>query len=407
MREAREFDLVVYGATGDAGHAISSYLANNQRGDPIKWAVAGRNKSKLEALVDKLGGPSKPAVLIADSGDAASLLRMAERATLVCSAAGPYVLIGEPVMAACIEAKTHYADITGEVHWVGEMARKYEARAIERGVALASFCGYDSIPCSLSAHVARTSLKLGAKHEEQLFVECVSILGKGGVPHGTLMTALEALGVDRVLRFARGWAALAGHSNLLPSIRSMLGSACFGWSPQVGSFTLPHFMAWCNVPVLHRAYGGEGPLRFLDRQQLPIPSAWWNLWHLLPILMIYASFCIGFPLLFLAASLPPARRWAQRILLTYSYAGDADTSFTIKARAQCGNKASTITFGCRGDVGIYATALLAAESSLALIASACRGELSPGFTTPAVALGDALVLQLREAGCKVEAKPHV
>ena len=35
------------------------------------------------------------------------------------SAAGPYSILGERVMTACIESGTHYVDITGEVPWDG------------------------------------------------------------------------------------------------------------------------------------------------------------------------------------------------------------------------------------------------------------------------------------------------
>ena len=126
-REDREFSIVVFGATGDAGRAVCRYLATKQGARPVKWAVAGRSKAKLEALVSSLGGSSAPSVLLADACDASSLLRIAERATLVFSAVGPYSRLGEPMVKACLVARTHWADITGEVFWVGEMEAKHEA----------------------------------------------------------------------------------------------------------------------------------------------------------------------------------------------------------------------------------------------------------------------------------------
>ena len=269
-------DLVVYGATGDAGRAVCRHLAQKQRGEPVKWAVAGRNRAKLEALVATLGGTgSVPAIVIADSDDAASLARMAEGAKVVFSAAGPYLRVGEPVIAACIEAGAHYADITGEVHWVGEMEKKYGARAAEKGVCIASFCGYDSIPSELSVFAARTALKLPPKRGDLFFVETAVALkapGAPGAPRGTLATVLVSLGADRLVGFCRGWGAFVGSSQLGPSLRSLLGSACIGWSPHVGVFTFSHFMAWCNVPVVHKAFGGEGPLRYQDRQVRRVAS---------------------------------------------------------------------------------------------------------------------------------------
>lgn len=106
----RPYDLVLFGATGDAGRVVCEYLANHQRAAaPVRWAVAGRNRAKLDGLVSALGGMSRPAVIVADSGDAKSLRAMAEQATVVLTAAGPYHILGEPVVAACVESGTHYA----------------------------------------------------------------------------------------------------------------------------------------------------------------------------------------------------------------------------------------------------------------------------------------------------------
>jgi hypothetical protein len=215
-------------------------------------------------------------------------------------------------------------------------------------------------------------------------------------------TMLACLGIGRVLRFSRGWAAYVGSAQLRPALRSLLGSAAIGWSPHVGAFTLCHFMAWCNVPIIHKAFGADGPLRFQDRMALPSKPSGWNLWHLLPILAIYAAFYALFPLIFVLASLPPARKYAEHFLATYSYAGNPKASFLVKTRARSGKKSAHVTFFCPGDPGIYATALMAAETSLAMVAAAKRGTLLPGFTTPVATLGQALVEQLTAAGCKVD-----
>ncbi|EOD06346.1 Saccharopine dehydrogenase [Emiliania huxleyi CCMP1516] len=175
-RDDREFSIVVFGATGDAGRAVCRYLATKQGARPVKWAVAGRSKAKLETLVSSLGGSSAPSVLLADACDASSLLRIAERATLVFSAVGPYSRLGEPMVKACLVARTHWADITGEVFWVGEMEAKHGEAAAAAGVTLTSLCGYDSVPCELSLHVARKALKLGARHSELLDAEAVTQL---------------------------------------------------------------------------------------------------------------------------------------------------------------------------------------------------------------------------------------
>jgi len=200
-----------------------------------------------------------------------------------------------------------------------------------------------------------------------------------------------------------GWTAYVGPAQLRPALRSLMGAAAIGWSPHVGAFTYSHFMAWCNVPVIHKAFGAEGPLRFHDRMMLSMTPAWWNLWHLIPILFMYAVVIVCFPLLFMAASIPPARKFAENLLLSsYSYKGHAKASITFKMRASVPGKSAVIQFSCPGDPGIYATALMAAESSLALAAAAKADQLKGGFTTPVVALGDRLCQHLSDAGCKFE-----
>src|SRR6185369_9527682 len=47
----RDFDLIVYGATGYTGRLIAEYLATSYRGDDApSWAIAGRSTDKLEKV---------------------------------------------------------------------------------------------------------------------------------------------------------------------------------------------------------------------------------------------------------------------------------------------------------------------------------------------------------------------
>ena len=43
----RDFDIVVYGATGFTGALVAAYL-HEAYGDKINWAIAWRSKSKLD-----------------------------------------------------------------------------------------------------------------------------------------------------------------------------------------------------------------------------------------------------------------------------------------------------------------------------------------------------------------------
>ena len=52
---AGRLDFVVFGATGVTGQYTVEELINLSEEKPATWGVAGRNKSKLEAMLKKIG----------------------------------------------------------------------------------------------------------------------------------------------------------------------------------------------------------------------------------------------------------------------------------------------------------------------------------------------------------------
>ena len=148
----RPYDLVLLGATGFTGALTADEVA--RRGpQEMRWALAGRNREKLEAARDKVAaaapGTPAPDLVEADVGDAASIRSLAESTTAVITTVGPYVTYGEPLVAACAEAGTHYTDLTGEPEFVDRMYLAHHARAVETGARLVHACGFDSIPHDL------------------------------------------------------------------------------------------------------------------------------------------------------------------------------------------------------------------------------------------------------------------
>ena len=91
----REYDIVVFGATGFTGALTAQYLASNAPPD-LRWAIAGRNRDKLDDVRRRLGG-ADPGVLQADSTHESSLrARMSGSVTLCSRRSRPD---GFPVMA--------------------------------------------------------------------------------------------------------------------------------------------------------------------------------------------------------------------------------------------------------------------------------------------------------------------
>ena len=150
----RAYDLVLYGATGFTGGLTAEYLAGNVP-DGCRWALAGRNRAKLEEVRSRLADLDPRLadlpLLHADAGDEASLRAVAEQTRVVVTTVGPYVQYGAALVAACAEAGTDYADLTGEPEFVDRMYVAHHARAVETGARIVHACGFDSIPHDLGA----------------------------------------------------------------------------------------------------------------------------------------------------------------------------------------------------------------------------------------------------------------
>lgn len=159
MTTPREFDMIIYGATGFTGRLVAEYMHASHPGRAGIWAMAGRSADKLAAVRDEMGLPADTPLVVADADDPASLEAMAARAKVICTTVGPYTLHGEPLVAACVEAGTDYVDLSGEPLWMRDMIEKYDAAAKESGARIVHSCGFDSIPFDLGVAFAQEAAK--------------------------------------------------------------------------------------------------------------------------------------------------------------------------------------------------------------------------------------------------------
>lgn len=146
---ARDFDVIVYGATGFTGRLVAEYLVHAYPGGTVRWAMAGRSQAKLAEVRDLIGAPADLALVVADADDPASLRAMAERATVILTTVGPYQLYGSDLVAACAATGTAYVDLCGEPAWMRAMIDAHEAEAKRTGARIVFSCGFDSIPFDL------------------------------------------------------------------------------------------------------------------------------------------------------------------------------------------------------------------------------------------------------------------
>ena len=146
---ARDYDIVLFGATGFVGELTAEYLAQHSP-DGTRIALAGRSAHRLEELRQRLERPDW-GVLVADVTAEESIRALAEAGRVVISTVGPYLKYGEPLVAACANAGTDYVDLTGESEFVDLMYLRYHSVAKESGARLVHSCGFDSIPYDLGA----------------------------------------------------------------------------------------------------------------------------------------------------------------------------------------------------------------------------------------------------------------
>ena len=110
---------MIYGANGYTGQLIAELAAS--RGE--KPILAGRNAGKVRGIADKLGLPWRAFAL--DRPDLRDV-------RLVLHCAGPFSATSRPMVDACLAARSHYLNITGEVE-VFESVFARDAEARERG----------------------------------------------------------------------------------------------------------------------------------------------------------------------------------------------------------------------------------------------------------------------------------
>jgi short subunit dehydrogenase-like uncharacterized protein len=174
---ARDFDVVVFGATGVTGRRVGAYLAE-QGG---RWAAAARDSGKLERILAE-DGCVAPETIVADVGDPESLAAMASRARVVLNLVGPYTLYGRPVIEACVSNGAHYVDLTGEIPFVRQMIDAYDTRAQVEEVKVVQVCGFEALPPDLAVRLAaETAQERWGEGLAEADLE-VSVQGPPGLP---------------------------------------------------------------------------------------------------------------------------------------------------------------------------------------------------------------------------------
>ena len=189
----RDFDLIVYGATGYTGRLVAEYLATSYRADDApSWAIAGRSTDKLQKVRAEIGAADDLPLVKADAAEPASLRSMCERAAVIITTVGPYQLHGSELVRACAAAGSAYVDLCGEPAWMRRMIDAHHEEAKRTGARIVFSCGFDSIPFDLGV------LTLQEKAREKFGRPARRVKAslrkvKGGMSGGTAASAQATL----------------------------------------------------------------------------------------------------------------------------------------------------------------------------------------------------------------------
>ncbi|MCU0657344.1 MAG: saccharopine dehydrogenase NADP-binding domain-containing protein [Polyangiaceae bacterium] len=412
-KNERALDVLVWGATGYTGRLVADYLA--RRGSPgLRWGIAGRSQEKLEevrrALARDLPELAALPIVLADASDPASLRRMAAQTRALCTTVGPFALHGSALVAACVQEKTHYADITGEVQWVRRMIDQHHDEALDAGVRIVHCCGFDSIPSDLGAQMMVEHLR-DVHRQETASVRFVVGPSRGGFSGGTVASLLNVF--EEAVRDPSLRRLLADPYSLDPlgSPKSPPSPDQRGpvLDPDLRCWTAPFLMAPVNTRIVRRSNAllgrAYGPSFVYGESMLTGEGT--------PGRLAAAALSAALVASFGAFAVPPVRAALRRFVLPAQ--GDGPSEAT---REQGFFRGRLVAVGDRGakvrgrvggqkDPGYAETAKMLAESVQCLALDQQKLTDLYGVLTPASAMGKTLRERLVRAGMTFEVEPLV
>ena len=159
MNRSKEFDIIIWGASGFTGRLVVAYLFKKYGvNDNIKWAMAGRDKKKLKQVRFEVADNSLP-IIVAEINDETSLKEMIIRTKVICTTVGPYTMYGSKLVSLCVNHGTDYCDLSGEVQWIRKMIDQHHENAKINGVKIVHSCGFDSIPSDMGVYFTQRESK--------------------------------------------------------------------------------------------------------------------------------------------------------------------------------------------------------------------------------------------------------
>lgn len=402
LTSERPYDVVLYGASGFVGQQTVQYFANHASPEQVRWAIAGRNRQKLEAVRDRMG--VKVDVLVADSQDQPAIDAIVAQTRVLLTTAGPFALYGTALVDACVRFRTHYVDITGETPWVRTLIDRYHAEAAANGTRIIPCCGFDSVPSDLGTYLVVRHI------QREWGVPCQQVNAYfqafGGFNGGTLASAFNLYDSDAAAQMYQPF--LLNPSP--PDTQVAEGNR----DPQTPSFDAdlntwvgPFFMGPVNTRIVRRSsalyeewqqpYGPD--FAYQEYFKFDEPLAWLKATGVTAGLALFTGILQQSQL----------RSLLQPILPQPGSGPSEQTmnqgwfSCELVGTAVDGRKLRGLIRD-QGDPGNRATVKFVCESALSLALQTDQlpgGPMRGGILTPATGLGEVLAERLRQAGMTV------
>ncbi len=375
--ESRTFDIVLLGATGFTGGLIADYLAANAP-SAVTMAVAGRNQAKLNQLVTRTGGRFD--AITVDATDPIGLRTMTGRCRVLITTVGPYILHGDPVVAACADTGTDYLDLTGEPEFADLTYLKHHERAAATGARLIHACGFDSVPHDLGTQFTVDHLPEGVPITVRGYAKM-----KGTFSGGTAASALEIMSR---MRQGRTTHAIRRQVELEPVGRKVnVVTGNVGRDASTGWWVVP-------MPTIDPLIVAE------SARQLPRYGPDFTYSHFMATDGAVATVATlgGIGALFAAAQIPPVRRVLARLRPPGSGPTPEQRGkawFRVRFVGEGGGRTIT-TEVAGGDPGYSETSKMISEAALCLATDDLPE--TAGQVTTASAMGPALRSRLQAAG---------
>ena len=260
MKKNIKYDLIVFGATGFTGKLVVEYLIKNYglENQKFTWAIAGRDKAKLEelkqsfTLIDPLF--AKIDSFVADSFNSKSLDILTSSCSLIISTVGPYIEYGIPLVESCVKNHTNYCDLTGEVPFIRESIDLFHEKAKKNKCRIIHSCGFDSIPSDLGVLLLqKNSLERFNKVCDDINLYVRSI--KGGLSGGTISSMMSITKYIRAHPEKRRILSSPFSLNPIDRIKNNAQQPVLKsirWDSAFKKWTCPFLMSGINTRVVRR-----------------------------------------------------------------------------------------------------------------------------------------------------------